>query len=318
MQLTRQMIMFSIPPYSFYMMISIIVLLITASLIRWRIQVKNPQADHTELKQRIQSWWWMIIILFGILLASSTISIIFFALLSFLALKEFFSIVPTRQADRPILLWAYLAIPIQYYWVATSWYDMFLIFIPVYVFLFLPMRAVFVGETKGFIRSLGTIHWGIMLSVLCLSHIPYLLQLPVKNQQAGGLGLVLFLIFTTQFNDVCQYIWGKTLGKHQIMPKVSPKKTWEGFIGGALTVTIISGFIAPYLTPLSITQGFMAGALIAVSGFIGDVVISSVKRDLSIKDSGTLIPGHGGLLDRIDSLIYTAPLFFHFLYYTHY
>ena len=310
--------MFNIPTHSFYMMTFVVILLITGSLIRWRLQVKNPQTDYLELKQRIQSWWWMIAILFGILLAPTTVSIIFFALLSFLALKEFFSIMPTRQADRRILLWAYLAIPLQYYWVASNWYGMFLIFIPIYVFLFLPMRAVFIGETKGFIRSLGTIHWAVMLSVLCVSHIAYLLQLPVKNEQAGALGLVLFLIFITQFNDVCQYIWGKTLGKHKIIPKVSPKKTWEGFIGGVITVTLISGFVAPYLTPLTMVQGFVAGTLIAISGFVGDVVISSVKRDLAIKDSGTLIPGHGGLLDRIDSLIYTAPLFFHFLYYLHY
>lgn len=310
--------MFNVPLHSFYMMTFVVVLLVLGSLIRLRLKVKNPQTDYTELRQRIQSWWWMITILFGILLAPATVSVIFFALLSFLALKEFFSIMPTRQADRRILLWAYLAIPFQYYWVATGWYGMFLIFIPIYVFLFLPMRAVFIGETKGFIRSLGTIHWAVMLSVLCISHIAYLLQLPVKNEQAGALGLVLFLIFITQFNDVCQYIWGKTLGKHKIIPKVSPKKTWEGFIGGVVTVTIISGFLAPYLTPLSILQGFIAGTLIAVSGFVGDVVISSVKRDLAIKDSGTLIPGHGGLLDRIDSLIYTAPLFFHFLYYLHY
>jgi phosphatidate cytidylyltransferase len=310
--------MFNIPLHSFYMMLFVIVLLVIGSVIRVYLQTKHKHTDYTELKQRIQSWWWMIAILFGILLAPTTISIVFFAVLSFLALKEFFSIMPTRQADRRILLWAYLAIPLQYYWVATSWYGMFLIFIPIYVFLFLPMRAVFIGETKGFIRALGTIHWAVMLSVLCVSHIAYLLQLPVKNEQAGALGLVLFLIFVTQFNDVCQYIWGKTLGKHKIIPKVSPKKTWEGFIGGVLTVTLIAGLLAPYLTPLSTLQGFVAGTLIAVSGFVGDVVISSVKRDLAIKDSGTLIPGHGGLLDRIDSLIYTAPLFFHFLYYLHY
>ncbi|GAA0820978.1 phosphatidate cytidylyltransferase [Colwellia asteriadis] len=310
--------MFNLPEHSFYMMLFVTLLLVTASVARLLLKVKNPQTDHTELKQRIQSWWWMIIILFGILIASPTVATVFFALLSFLALKEFFSIVPTRQADRRVLLWAYLAIPAQYYWASLNWYGMFIIFIPVYVFLFLPMRAVFIGETKGFIRSLGTIHWALMLSVFCISHIAYLLQLPVLNEQAGALGLVLFLIFITQFNDVCQYIWGKALGKNKIIPKVSPNKTWEGFIGGVATVTIVAGVLAPYLTPLTLLQGLVAGALIAVAGFVGDVVISSVKRDLAIKDSGTLIPGHGGLLDRIDSLIYTAPLFFHYLYYLHY
>lgn len=308
----------NIPLHSQYAMFSVVVLLVVATMIPLLLQIKSPNKDFTELQERIQSWWWMIGILFGILIAPITVSVIFFAMLSFLALKEFFSIVPTRQTDRRVLLWAYLAIPIQYYWVATAWYGMFLIFIPIYVFLLLPTRAVFIGDTKGFIRSLGTIHWGVMLSVLCISHIAYLLVLPIKNEQAGGVGLVLFLLFITQFNDVCQYTWGKMLGKHKIIPKVSPNKTWEGFIGGVASVTIIAGLIAPYLTPLSMLEGLFAGALIAISGFVGDVVISSMKRDLSIKDSGTLIPGHGGLLDRIDSLLYTAPLFFHFLYYLHY
>ena len=122
----------------------------------------------------------------------------------------------------------------------------------------------------------------------------------------------------TQFNDVCQYVWGKLLGRHKIIPKVSPNKTWEGFIGGVSTVTLCAGFAAPYLTPLSFNQGLLAGVIIGVSGFIGDVVISSVKRDLQIKDTGSFIPGHGGILDRIDSLLYTAPLFFHFVYYVAY
>lgn len=122
----------------------------------------------------------------------------------------------------------------------------------------------------------------------------------------------------TQFNDICQYIWGKILGKHKIIPKVSPNKTWEGFLGGLITTTCVASITAPLLTPLTTTQGVFAGALIGIGGFIGDVVISSIKRDLQIKDSSTLIPGHGGILDRLDSLIYTAPLFFHFLYYLHY
>ncbi|MFZ4772026.1 MAG: phosphatidate cytidylyltransferase [Ferruginibacter sp.] len=271
-----------------------------------------------ELKQRIQSWWIMILILFTALATGKTASILFFAFLSFLALKEFFSIVPTRHADRRILFWAYLSIPLQYYAIVCHWYGMFIIFIPVFVFLFLPMRAIFIGETKGFIKSSGVIHWGTMLTVFCISHIAYMLELPEKNAEAGIIGPILFLIFMTQFNDVSQYVFGKTFGKHKIIPKVSPNKTWEGFLGGFCTITIVSYFIAPLLTPLSPVEGLVAGSIIAFNGFIGDVVISAVKRDLQIKDSGKMIPGHGGILDRIDSLIYTAPLFFHYLHYLHY
>lgn len=307
--------MINIPTNSFYAMAVVLALLLIASTIRFYLGWKNPDKDYTELRQRIQSWWIMIIILFTVLMINQTTAMVFFGLLSFLALKEFLSIVPMRLSDRSVIFWAYLAIPVQYYWVSQAWYGMFIIFIPVYMFLFLPLRMVLIGETKGFIKAVGTIHWALMLTVFCISHIAYLLVLPEKNQAAGPVGLVLFLLFMTQFNDVCQYVWGKMLGKHKIIPKVSPNKTWEGFLGGLATVTISCGFVAPLLTPLSFMQGLLAGLLIAGSGFIGDVVISSVKRDLQIKDSGHLIPGHGGILDRMDSLTFTSPLFFHFIYY---
>lgn len=310
--------MFGIAQYSFYMILLVFSLLITATVVRLILKFRNPQQDYTELRQRIQSWWIMISIIFIVLITSKNIAITFFAIVSFLVLKEFLSIVPTRNTDRRVIFLAYLSIPFQYYWVATGWYGMFTIFIPVYVFLLLPMRMVIIGETKGFIRSAGILHWATMLSVYCVSHIAYLLVLPVKNELGGYIGPVLFLLFVTQFNDVCQYIWGKSLGRHPIIPKVSPNKTWEGFLGGLITTILFAGALAPYLTPLSHIQGLAAGGLIGVGGFIGDVVISSVKRDLQIKDSGNLIPGHGGILDRMDSLIYTSPLFFHFLRYTAY
>ena len=132
---------------------------------------------------------------------------------------------------------------------------------------------------------------------------------------AGGAGLVLFLVFLTQFNDVSQYIWGKMLGKRKIIPKVSPNKTWEGFLGGVGTTTVCALLLSSFLTPLSLLLAVGAGLIIGVGGFIGDVTISAIKRDIGIKDSGSLLPGHGGILDRIDSLTYTAPLFFHYVYY---
>lgn len=310
--------MLNIPSHSLYAMCLVLSLLALASMVQWLLQYKHPERDYIELKQRINSWWWMIGILFICLALSTTTAIILFAFISFLALKEFFSIVPLRLNDRRVVFLAYLAIPLQYYWVAIGWYGMFIIFIPVYVFLLLPMRMVLIGETKGFIQSAGIIHWACMLTVYCISHVAYLLVLPEKNPQAGGLGLVIFILFMTELNDISQYIAGKLFGQHKIIPKVSPNKTWEGFIGGLLCISLSSILIAPWLTPLNAWQGLGAGVLISGAGFIGDVVISSVKRDLAIKDSGTLIPGHGGILDRLDSLMYTAPLFFHYCYYLAY
>ena len=154
-----------------------------------------------------------------------------------------------------------------------------------------------------------------MLAVFTLSHIAYLINLDRFNEQSGFIGLVLFLLFITQSNDVSQYIFGKLFGKHKIIPKVSPNKTWEGFLGGLATTTLLAILLAPFLTILTWQQGCIAGLLIAAVGFVGDVVLSSVKRDLGIKDTGSMIPGHGGILDRMDSLMYTTPIFFHYFYY---
>jgi len=310
--------MFGIPINSFYAMCCVVGLLIVSTLIRLVLRRQNPKQDYTELRQRIQSWYLMVGILFVVLAFSTTAAVVFFGFLSFLALKEFLSIVPMRLSDRSVIFWAYLSIPLQCYWIIIGWYGMFIIFIPVYMFLFLSLRMVLTGETKGFIRAVGTIHWAVMLTVFCISHIAYLLVLPVKNLEAGSIGLVLFLLLITQLNDVFQYVWGKLLGRHKIIPKVSPNKTWEGFLGGLFSIVIICGFVAPLLTPLSSSQGLLAGLLISCAGFVGDVVVSSVKRDLQIKDSGNLIPGHGGLLDRLDSLTFTAPLFFHLIHYIAY
>jgi phosphatidate cytidylyltransferase len=294
-------------------------LLVASSLITFILQKTNPGKSYTELDQRIKSWWLMVVIFTLALVLSRNVSLIFFALISYLAIKEYFSIIPTRRADRRVLFWVYLSIPFQYYWVSMEWYGMFIIFIPVYMFLFLPMRMVMIGETRDFLHAAGVLHWGLMTLVFSMSHVAYLLVLPpIDGFAAGGAGLVLFLVFLTQFNDVSQYVWGKLLGKHKIIPKVSPNKTWQGFLGGVLTTTLLSVLLSGLLTPMNLYHALAAGLLISVAGFIGDVTVSALKRDIGVKDSGSMLPGHGGILDRIDSLTYTAPLFFHFIYYFHY
>lgn len=295
------------------------VILVVASLVVTWLCWRGPDKQCAELVQRIRSWW-IIVSLFSLALVTSRYAaIVFFAVVSFLALKEYLSLVPMRRADRQVLLCAYLSIPLQYYWVAQAWLGMFIIFIPIYLFLLLPIWMALIGETREFLRAAGTLHWGIMTTVFGISHAAYLLVLPLeKNPRAGGAGLVLFLVFLTQFNDVAQYLWGKLLGRHKIIPKVSPNKTWEGFFGGVGTTMLLAFALSGWLTPMRWQWALVAGLLIAVGGYLGDVTISALKRDIGVKNTGTLIPGHGGILDRIDSLTYTAPLFFHFIYYLHY
>ena len=299
-----------------YAVVGVLALLAIGTLIIELKRLFKPGKGDDELWLRMRSWWVMAGMFLLAITINQTLSLVFFAMVSFLALKEYFSIISTRRADRRVLLWAYLAIPVQYYIISQHWYGMFIIFIPVYLFLAMPMRMVMVGETQGFLKSAGTLHWGLMMAVFSLSHAAYLLVLPAaKSPLAGGAGLLLFLILLTQLNDVMQFVWGKLLGNIKIIPKVSPKKTLAGFLGGVATTTLIAGLLAPYLTPLVGWQTWVAGLIIGVFGFVGDVTISALKRDLGIKDSGSLIPGHGGVLDRVDSLTYTAPLFFHYVYY---
>jgi phosphatidate cytidylyltransferase len=287
---------------------------VAVALLGWA----KPEKDWTELRLRVRTWWIMAGVFALALTLSRRVSLAFFAFVSFLALKEYLSLIPTRRADRLVLFWAYLAIPIQYLWIDLRWYGMFIVFIPVYAFLLLPMQMVLIGETSGFLRAAGTLHWGLMATVFSVSHVAFLLVLPkTVNPHGGGPGLVLYLVFLTQFNDVAQYIWGRTLGRRKVIPKVSPGKTVEGLFGGVATTIALAWLLAPRLTPLTPGESLVAGVLIGLGGFVGDVVISALKRDLKIKDSGTLLPGHGGILDRIDSLSYTAPLFFHFVWYLH-
>lgn len=292
-----------------------LLLLLATLVVAWITRGRPPG---NELRLRVKSWW-LILGLFALaILLGAKGAVWLFGLVSFLALKEYFSLIPTRRSDRRVLFWAYLSIPLQYYWVAIGWYGMFIIFIPVYLFLLVPLRKALIGETEGFLHSVGTIHWGLMTTVFSLSHAAFLLALPEQISPAGGAGLLLYLVVLTELNDVAQYLWGKSLGKRKVAPNVSPGKTYGGLLGGVFTTVLLAWFAGPWLTPLSGYQALAAGLIIGVFGFVGDISISAVKRDIGIKDSGTLIPGHGGILDRVDSLTYTAPLFFHYLYYLHY
>jgi len=269
-----------------------------------------------ELKDRVNSWWYILgFFLVGIMLNTS-LAMFFLAFLSFLALKEYFTLIPSRQTDRRVMFYAYLAIPVQYYFAGISWYGMFIIWIPVYLFLLLPFRQVLIGETKGFLENTARVQWGLMMFVFGLSHLAYMLTLEPING-VGGKELVLYLVLLTAFNDVLQYLWGKSFGKHKIIPKVSPNKTVEGFVGAFFTIALLA-WVFSFLTPFTWYEALGAGMIISAFGFVGDVVISMIKRDIGVKDSGNLIPGHGGVLDRVDSLVYTAPLFFHYVYYLYY
>jgi phosphatidate cytidylyltransferase len=298
--------------------IIVLAVLVLASVAVLALRLARPNKDYRELSARVWSWWTMSAVFFGALAAPLWPSLLFFAFLSFWAMKEYVTLLRTRPADHRSLLLTFLAIPIQYYWIGIGWYGMFIIFIPVYVFLILPARLVLSKETSGFVASASQIQWGLMAFVFGLGHMAYLRTLPsVTGSNVDGRAMLLFLVFVVEMSDVLQYVWGKTLGRHKIIPSVSPNKTWEGFVGGISSAVLLSLLIR-FLTPFSIGETVLVSLAITIAGFCGGAVMSAVKRDFGVKDFGGIIPGHGGMLDRVDSLCYAAPIFFHIVRYFHY
>jgi phosphatidate cytidylyltransferase len=278
------------------------------------LPVLRPNRDHTNLRQRVTSWWVMAALLAGSLLLGWQATLALFAFISFLALREFLSLAPMRREDRLVILLAYLTILASYGFLALDRYGIYLVFIPVYVFLVTPFLMACIGQTRAYLPTAAVIQWGMVTCVYNLGFAAYLARAPLAQApQAGGAGLVFFLLLATEANDVAQYLWGKSLGRHKIIPKVSPNKTWEGFLGGWVTTAALIWFLGPLFMPIrGLGLGVMAAAL-PLAGFAGDVTMSAIKRDIGVKDTSHLIPGHGGVLDRADSLTFTAPLYFHIL-----
>jgi phosphatidate cytidylyltransferase len=267
-----------------------------------------------DLGPRMQSWWIMCVLVVGALLAGWQAFTLVFALISFIALREFLTLAPTRREDRLVVLLVYASILISYWTIWIDNYDYFLVIVPIYVFIGTAVMMTIMGRTDGFLATIGIMHWGVIVCVFNLGHVAFLMRTPAEELgPAGPGGLVFLLVFITQFNDVAQYVWGKSFGRHQISPLISPNKTWEGAIGGFATTTVAFIVLAPIFTPLTLWPSVLIGSVLAVLGFFGDITMSAIKRDLGVKDTSHLLPGHGGALDRLDSLMFTAPWYFHML-----
>ena len=269
-----------------------------------RVTVDNVNA-------RVRAWWVMSIA-FAIAVASGGVgSVVLFALISLLALREFVTLSPTGRVDHAALVWSFfLVTPVQYVLVGIQWYGFFSIMIPVYAFLFVTARLVLAGETERFLERAATIQWGLMACVYCISYAPALLLLDIEGYEGENAKLLFFLVVVVQLSDVFQYVWGKLVGRHPIAPTISPNKTWEGFFGG-IACAVLLGTSLWWITPFNPWQAALMALAIALMGFVGGLVMSAIKRDRGLKDYGSLIEGHGGVLDRVDSLLFAAPLFFH-------
>lgn len=289
--------------------------LVFASTIGFVLQRRlSPDGSNNvieNLNARINAWWVMVILIGLAFIAGRIGVVVLFALCSFAALREFVTLTNTRRADHWALAAAFFVVlPVQYYLIGIEWYGLYSIFIPVYAFLFMPILATFRGDTERFLIRIAEVQWALMICVFCASHVPALLSLDIAGYEGRNVLLIAFLIIVVQLSDVLQYVWGKLFGKTKIAPRLSPSKTVEGFVGGVASATLIGSSLW-WITPFTPLQAGLLAFAIAIMGFFGGLVMSAIKRDRGVKDWGHLIGGHGGLIDRLDSVVFSAPVFFH-------
>lgn len=300
---------------TYSLFVGIGVVLIVASLVGFGLKTAiargEPHATIDNLNARIKAWWVMVVVTAIAFMFGKPGVILLFAGISFYALREFLTLTYTRSADYVALAAAfYVVLPVQYVLIYIGWYGLYTIFIPVYVSLLLPILVALAGDTKRFLERTAKIQWGLLICVFCISHVPALLSLDIHNYEDRNLLLIAFLVIVVQSSDVLQYVWGKLFGRHKLAPVISPSKTWEGLLGGVLSATAL-GAALWWITPFNPWEAALMALAINVMGFFGGLVMSAIKRDRGVKDWGTLIEGHGGMLDRLDSVVFAAPIFFH-------
>ena len=285
------------------------------SILKNRRRRETVRSTIDTLNARIRAWWKMCTI-FGLsILLGRTGALVVFAAISFLAMREYMTLVPTRRGDHRTLFWSFFVImPLQYYLVGAQRYGLISILIPVLAFIFVPTSIAIAGDTSNFLERSAKIQFGLMVCVYCLSHAPALLLLNIPGLAGHNARLLLYLGFVDQMSDILQYVWDKLIGKHKIAWRVSPNKTWEGFAGGVVSATGI-GAALWWATPFTPLQSAGMSFMICLLGFAGSLVISALKRDIGIKDFGVVIEGQGGILDHVDSLCFAAPIFFHLVRY---
>jgi len=285
------------------------------SILKNRHKGDASRATIDNLNARIRAWWKMCAIFAVAVLSGRIGALVLFAILSFLAMREYITLVPTRRADHRTLFWSFFVImPLQYYLIGIQWYGLFAIMIPVLACIFIPPSIAIAGDTEHFLERASKIQFGIMVCVYSLSHAPALLLLRIPGFEGHDARLLLYLVIVDQMSDVLQYVWGKLVGKHKIAWRVSPNKTWEGLAGGVTSATAL-GTALWWATPFTPLESAGISLMICLLGFAGGLTMSAIKRDIGIKDFGVVIEGHGGILDRIDSLCFAAPIFFHLVRY---
>lgn|GEM_PF-6060 len=320
--------------YPLLILFSFVVLALAAAtfVARYLSRQANPSFNPAQLQRfvlRLRAWWMMVLfIVFGLVINRLGI-IVIFALISFWAFREFITMTPTRRGDHRALFWSLVVFtPLQYILIGlgqTNWewkpgrtvdfYGLYSIMIPVYASLFIPARIAMAGDHKRFLERSAQITLGLLICVYSLSHAPAILDLSLAQSNGtlwtgSNAGLLFFFVLISQLSDVLQWSWGQIAGRHIVAPEISNSRTWEGCIGGSLSAGLC-GAVLYWVTPFQIYEAAIISIVVAFLGFAGGMTMSAIKRNRGVQDYGTLVMGHAGVLDRIDMLCFSAPIFYH-------
>lgn len=282
---------------------------VLGEFLRARQPVHEPNPMLDTYMTRVQSWWGMVAFIGVALLLGKPGVMTLFAFASFAALREFLTLTTKAQADHLSLALAFFAVlPLQYVFVGFGWTGLFSVFIPVYAFLMLPMVSALRGNPQRFLIRVAETQWALMIAVFCVSHVPALMSLEIEGYGDRSVLLIAFLVMVVQLGDLLDFFFGRRLGRRKIAPGLSPK-TWEGLICGVLSAMVI-GALLNWITPFGVVGAALMAGIASLVGMFGNIVLAAIKRDRGVKDWSHLIPGQGGFVDQLDSVIFAAPIFY--------
>lgn len=294
-------------------------LLILATVLAQIARLRASEDAHAttidNLNARILAWWTMSALVALFSLGGSAGIVVLFALCSFSALREFMTLTAKRVADHWMIAASFFVVlPAQYLFVGLGWYGIYTVFIPVYAFLLLPILSALEGDRTDFLERIAESQWALMICVFCMSHVPALLTLDIPGFEGRTILLVAWLVIVVQITDVLQYAGTKLFGRRKIAASLSRSRTWEGTAAGILCGGLIGGALW-WITPFAPWQATALALLVATVGMFGALVMNAIKRDRGVKDWGPMFAGHGGFIDRLDSVLFAAPIFFHVVRY---
>ena len=262
----------------------------------------------------LQTTWVMATVFWVGWALGETVATVLFGIVAFFALREFITLSPTRQGDhRSLVLAFFVVLPAQFYLVINQNFDLVTVFIPVYVFLALPVVSALANDPARFLERNAKLQWGIMVCVYGISHVPALLLLKFPDYQGKNAFLVFFLVFVVQSCMLVQYLVDNKYKRKPIAPQISSTFNWTGWLIAVVVASLIGGLMSA-LTPFKPAQAVAMALIACVAGSLGHLVMKALKRDRGITNWGTegkSVTGASGLLDRVDALCFAAPVFFH-------